>query len=110
QPLTRVYRSLFSEDLFLLAYDKIGRNKGSLTLGTEDDTTDGMSMERIRRIIQDLHNERFRFRPSRRTQVPKKSGGMRPLGLPNFSEKLVQEALRLILEAYYEPRFRDSSH
>lgn len=110
KPPTRVYRSLFSEDLFLLAYDRIGRNKGSLTLGTEDDTADGMSMEVIRSIIEDLRRERFRFRPSRRTQVPKKKGGTRPLGVPNFREKLVQEALRLILEAYYEPRFRDSSH
>jgi group II intron reverse transcriptase/maturase len=110
KPLTRVYRSLFSEDLFLLAYDRIGRNKGSLTPGTEDDTADGMSMEVIHRIIEKLRYERFRFRPSRRTQVPKKKGGTRPLGIPNFREKLVQEALRLILEAYYEPRFRDSSH
>jgi retron-type reverse transcriptase len=36
--------------------------------------------------------------------------GTRPLGLPNFTEKLVQEVLRMILEAYYEPHFRDSSH
>jgi len=109
-PLTRVYRSLYSEDLFLAAYDKIARNQGALTPGTENDTVDGMSLERIRNIIQKLRNERFRFRPSRRTQIPKKSGGSRPLSIPNFSEKLVQEVLRGILEAYYEPRFLDSSH
>jgi retron-type reverse transcriptase len=109
-PLTRVYRCLFSENLFLAAYDKIGRNKGALTPGTEDDTADGMSLKRIRSIIEQLRQERFRFRPSRRTYVPKESGGARPLGLPNFSEKLVQEALRIMLEAYYEPRFRNSSH
>ncbi len=109
-PLTRVYRCLFSEDLFLAAYDKIARNKGALTPGTENDTVDGMSLRRIRTIINHLRQERFRFRPSRRIRIPKKSGGTRPLGLPNFSEKLVQEALRQILEAYYEPRFKDSSH
>jgi retron-type reverse transcriptase len=109
-PLTRVYRCLFSEDLFLAAYDKIGRNKGALTPGTKDDTADGMSLKRIHNIIEQLRQEKFRFRPSRRTYVPKKSGGSRPLGLPNFSEKLVQEVLRMVLEAYYEPRFRDSSH
>jgi group II intron reverse transcriptase/maturase len=109
-PLTRVYRSLYSEDLFLTAYDKIGRNKGALTPGTETDTADGTDLKRIRGIIEKLRYERFRFRPSRRTQVPKKQGGTRPLGIPNFSEKLVQEVLRLLLEAYYEPRFRDSSH
>jgi group II intron reverse transcriptase/maturase len=109
-PLTRVYRCLYSEDLFLAAYDKIGRNKGALTPGSEDDTADGMSLKRIRNIIEQLRHERFRFRPVRRTRIPKKRGGTRPLGIPNFSEKLVQEAVRLLLEAYYEPRFRDSSH
>jgi retron-type reverse transcriptase len=67
-------------------------------------------MKRICRIIEQLRYERFRFRPSRRIQVPKKSGGTRPISVPNFSEKLVQEALRMLLEAYYEPRFTDSSH
>jgi len=109
-PLTRVYRSLYSEDLFLAAYDKIARNQGALTPGTENDTVDGMSLQRIRNIINQLRHERFRFRPSRRTQIPKKSGGSRPLSIPNFSEKLVQEVLRAILDAYYEPRFLDSSH
>lgn len=109
-PLTRVYRCLYSEDLFLAAYNKTGRNKGSLTPGIEDDTADGMNMKRIRNIIEKLRYERFRFRPSRRVQIPKKSGGTRPLGIPSFSEKLVEEALRMLLEAYYEPRFRDSSH
>jgi group II intron reverse transcriptase/maturase len=110
QPLTRVYRCLFSEDLFLAAYNKIYRNQGALTPGTANDTVDGMSRARIRRIIDALRAERFRFRPSRRLHIPKKSGGSRPLGVPNFSEKLVQEALRMLLEAYYEPRFRQSSH
>jgi len=109
-PLTRVYRSLYSEDLFLTAYDKIARNKGALTQGTEEETVDGMSMRRVHNIIEQLRYERFRFRPSRRIQIPKKSGGSRPLSIPNFSEKLVQEALRMLLEAYYEPRFLDSSH
>jgi group II intron reverse transcriptase/maturase len=109
--LERVYRSLFSEDLFLAAYGKISRNKGALTAGSDErDTVDGMSLERIRRVIDDLRYERFRFTPARRIYREKKSGGKRPLGLPNFTDKLVQEALRLLLEAYYEPRFRNSSH
>jgi len=109
-PLTRVYRSLYSEDLFLAAYNKIYRNQGALTPGTEDDTVDGMSIKRIRSLIADLRYERFRYRPSRRVYGEKKGGGKRPLGIPNFTEKLVEEALRMILDAYYEPRFRESSH
>jgi group II intron reverse transcriptase/maturase len=109
-PLTRVYRNLFCEELFLIAYSKIYRNDGALTPGTENDTVDGMSLKRIRDTIEALRYERFRFRPSRRTHADKKDGSKRPLGVPNFTEKLVQEVLRMLLEAYYEPRFRDSSH
>jgi group II intron reverse transcriptase/maturase len=111
-PLTRVYRCLFSEDLLLAAYDNIARNRGALTKGTEDDTADGMNLTRIRTLIAALRQEQFKFKPSRRVQIPKAKGtsGTRPLSIPNFTDKLVQEALRLILNAYYEPRFRNSSH
>lgn len=109
-PLTRVYRSLYCEELYLAAYDKIRRNEGALTPGTSDDTADGFSISDVHKVIDLLRHERFYFRPSRRTQIPKKSKGTRPLGIPDFTEKLVQEVLRMILEAYYEPRFRNSSH
>jgi len=110
-PLTRVYRLLFNRNLFLTAYGNIYSNKGALTPGTdEDDTMDGMSVERMENLISLLREEKYYPPPSRRTSVPKKSGGRRHLGLPNGSYKLVQEVLRIILEAYYEPRFRDSSH
>ncbi len=109
-PLTRVYRDLFSEDMFLTAYGKLYRNQGALTPGTDNDTVDGMSLKRIRNIIEALRYERFRFHPARRIRIEKKSGGTRPLGIPNFTDKLVQEVIRMLLEAYYEPRFRNSSH
>lgn len=109
-PLTRIYRMLYSEEMYLVAYNKLYRNDGALTPGTEDDTVDGMSIERIQRIIEQLRYERFRFRPSQRTRIPKKSGGLRPISRPNFTEKHVQEVMRMILEAYYEPRFSDRSH
>lgn len=110
-PLTRIYRSLFSEDLYLAAYAKIYRNAGALTPGTEQDTVDGMSLKRIHHLIDRLRHEQFTFRPSRRIHIPKASGnGTRPLGIPNFTDKLMQEVLRMLLESYYEPRFRESSH
>ncbi|MEO0560464.1 MAG: reverse transcriptase/maturase family protein [Chloroflexota bacterium] len=109
-PLTRVYRSLYSEELYLKAYAKIYKNAGALTPGTEGETADGMSMAVVRDIIEQMRYERFRFRPSLGSGVPKKSGGIRKLGMPNFKDKLVQEALRMTLDAYYEPRFRDCSH
>ena len=109
--LDRIYRNLFSQDLYLAAYGKIYKNKGALTPGTEPETADGMSLKRINEVIEQLRYERYEFRPSRRIEIPKKSGkGVRPLGIPNFNDKLVQEVIRSMLEAYYEPQFRDSSH
>lgn len=110
-PLTRVYRNLFCEELFLAAYGRLYKNQGALTPGIDPtETIDGMSLKRIKEIIDELRLERFHFRPVRRSYVEKKSGGKRPLGITDFKEKLVQEVLRMILEAYYEPQIRDSSH
>lgn len=110
QPLTRVYRQLFNRNLYLAAYAKLYRNEGALTNGTDAETIDGMSLERIDHIIEDIRHERFRFAPSRRIWIDKKNGQKRPLGIPNFRDKLVQEVLRGILEAYYEPQFSQNSH
>jgi retron-type reverse transcriptase len=108
-PLERVYRQLFNKDLFLMAYGKIYRNKGAMTHGVTDETPDGMSLEKIGRIIEALRYERYQWLPARRTYIPKKNGKKRPLGMPVWSDKLVQEVIRLILEAYYEPQFSEHS-
>ena len=78
--------------------------------GADGETADGMSLARIGRIIDALRHERYRFPPVRRAWIPKKNGKKRPLGLPSWSDKLVGEVIRLLLEAYYEPRFSDRSH
>lgn len=108
--LERVYRHLFNPEFYLRAYAKTYRNDGAMTKGTTAETVDGMSLARIRRIIELVQSERYRWTPVRRTQIPKRRGGTRPLGIPTWSDKLLQEVLRLLLEAYYDPRFRDSSH
>ena len=109
-PLERIYRLLYNPELYLLAYGRIYSNKGAMTPGVNGETADGMSMEKIERIIDALRHERYRFSPVKRVMIPKKSGKLRPLGLPGWSDKLVGEVMRLLLEAYYEPRFSDRSH
>ena len=110
-PLERVYRCLFNPDLFLLAYGKLYRNAGAMTPGTTRETVDGMSLDKIETIITVLRQERYRWTPVRRTYIDKKgTRKKRPLGLPTWSDKLVQEVIRLALEAYYEPQFSDRSH
>jgi len=111
-PLERVYRELFSPELFLRAYGKIYRNEGAMTKGSTEETVDGMSLQKIDAIIERLKAERYRWTPVRRKEIDKGdgSGKKRPLGLPTWSDKLVQEAVRSLLEPYYEQRFSDHSH
>jgi group II intron reverse transcriptase/maturase len=109
-PLERLYRQLFNPQLYLLAYGRIYANHGAMTPGADGETADGMSLAGIGRIIGALRHERYRFQPVKRAYIPKKNGKKRPLGLPSWSDKIVGEVVRLLLEAYYEPRFSGCSH
>ena len=109
-PCRELYRQLFNPQLYLLAYGRIYANKGAMTPGVTRETVDGMSMGKIERIIDAMRHERYRFLPVRRVTIPKPHGGTRPLGLPSWSDKLVGEVVRLLLEAYYEPLFSARSH
>src|SRR5919199_1069697 len=110
-PLERVYRLLFNRELYLRAYGKIARNRGALTPGATTETVDGMSLAKIDAIIEALRFERYRWTPVRRVYIEKKgSTKKRPLGLPTWSDKLLQEVIRMLLEAYFEPQFSDTSH
>jgi group II intron reverse transcriptase/maturase len=109
-PCNELYRQMFNPGLYLLAYGKIYANQGAMTPGASTETADGMSEDKIRKITEAMRCERYRFSPARRTFIPKKNGKMRPLGLPSWSDKLVGEVVRLLLEAYYEPTFSDRSH
>jgi len=109
-PCNELYRQLFNPDLYLAAYGRLYSNHGAMTPGVDGETVDGMSLGKIGRIIDALRHERYRFKPVKRAYIPKKNGDMRPLGLPSWSDKLVGEVVRLLLEAYYEPRFSDHSH
>ncbi len=109
-PLERVYRLLFNRDLYLQAYARLYPNKGAMTKGSTPETIDGMSLEKIDTLIAALRYERHRWTPVRRVHIPKSNGKTRPLGIPSWSDKLLQEAMRSILEAYFEPQFSDHSH
>lgn len=106
----RLYRILFNEEMFFSAYQRIYAKEGNMTEGSDGTTIDGMSLERINRLIEMLRLETYQPQPARRTYIPKKNGKMRPLGIPSFDDKLVQEIVRMILEAVYEGQFLDSSH
>ena len=110
--LKRVYKNILDRDLFLMAYAHIYANKGAMTTGVDvTDTVDGMSFKRIDRIIRKLRKRRYFWKPSRRARIPKKKGDKkRPIGILVWSDKLIAEVIRMVLSAYYEPQFCESSH
>lgn len=106
----RLYRKFFNPDFYLYAYSKIYRNEGNMTKGADGKTIDGFGKEMIMNIISELQQERYYPTPVKRKYIPKKNGKLRPLGIPTFKDKIVQEIIREILEAIYEPAFSGNSH
>jgi group II intron reverse transcriptase/maturase len=109
-PLDDVYRQLYNPDMYLRSYTKLYKNDGAMTPGTTGETVDGMSLEKIDRVIGAIRCEQWKWPPVRRIYIEKPKGGKRPLGMPDWSPKVVQDIIRSILEAYYEPQFSDRSH
>ena len=109
-PVERLYRLLFNQDLYLRAYAKLYPNAGAMTRGSTPETVDGMSVAKIQTLIQELRTETFRWTPVRRVFIPKSNGKTRPLGIPTWKDKLLQEVIRSLLDAYFEPQFCQSSH
>lgn len=106
----RLYRILFNEQMFYVAYQRIYAKPGNMTPGSDGKTIDGMSIERIGHLIAALKDESYMPTPARRVYIPKKNGKKRPLGIPSIEDKMVQEVVRLILEAIYEGHFENTSH
>lgn len=108
--ITDCYRLMYKRELWIKAFAKLYPNAGNLTKGTSKETIDGFSLQKIEDIIEQLKTGTFRFAPVRRVYIPKSNGKKRPLGVPNFRDKLVQEVMRIILDNVYEPIFSDNSH
>ena len=109
-PLDDRYRQLYNPDMYLRAYARIYANDGAMTQGITSETIDGMSQEKIAKIIEAIRYERWQWTPVRRVAVPKSNGKLRPLGIPTWSDKVLQEVIRSMLEAYYEPQFSEHAH
>lgn len=106
----RLYRNLFNEQMFYVAYQRIYAKQGNMTPGTDGKTIDQMSIQRVENLIVSLRDETYKPNPAKRVYIPKKNGKKRPLGIPSFDDKLVQEVVRMMLEAIYEGFFESTSH
>ena len=109
-PLDDVYRQLYNPDMYLRSYARLYRNNGAMTPGITEETVDGWSGEKVAKIVEAIREERWQWTPVKRVFIDKPKGGKRPLGLPVWSDKVVQDIIRSILEAYYEPQFSTYSH
>lgn len=106
----RLYRILFNEEMYLVAYQKLQGKTGNMTPGADGKTIDGMSTLRIEQLIKALKDESYHPNPAKRVYIPKKNGSKRSLGIPSFEDKLLQEVVCMVLEAIYEGSFDDTSH
>lgn len=97
----RLYRNLYNPEFYLIAYQKIQAKQGNMTAGTDGKTVDGIGMKRINALIARLKDFSYQPAPARRTYIPKANGKKRPLGIPSFDDKLVQEVVRMILAREY---------
>lgn len=107
---TRLYRYLLRPDIYYVAYSHLYANNGAATKGIVNDTADGFSERKVVKIIQSLTNGTYQPAPVKRTYIEKKNGKKRPLGIPTFTDKLIQEAVWMLLESVYEPIFLNCSH
>ncbi|MCC3796910.1 reverse transcriptase domain-containing protein [Vibrio parahaemolyticus] len=105
-----LFRLMQSDILWWQAYSHIHQNRGAATKGSDQTSLDGISIPRVKKIIQSLSEGNYRFAPVKRVYIPKSNGKTRPLGLPNGNDKLVQEVVKMILEKIYEPNFSRNSH
>jgi group II intron reverse transcriptase/maturase len=104
-----IFRILRSDDIWIAAYEKLKGNKGALTPGSTSETMDGMSLQRLKRLKDKVLSEEYKFQAVKLILIPRPDGRKRPLGLPTANDKIVQEVMRIILEAIYEPVFSNFS-
>jgi group II intron reverse transcriptase/maturase len=107
---TRLYRLLRQEQFLVLAKWRIARNKGANTPGVDGQVIEDINTDEIVRLSQELAEGTYQPRPVQRQYIPKRSGKLRPLGIPCSRDKIVQAGVAWILEGLYEPLFRRCSH
>ena len=103
-------RLLTSQSLMEYSVNKTRRNAGIATPGMDGETLDGLSMERINGFVRSMVEGSYRAKPVKRVLIPKANGKLRPLGIPTYADRMVQNGQREILQRIYEPVFSDRSH
>jgi group II intron reverse transcriptase/maturase len=110
QRFSHLWKNVISEAWLAQAWEEIRKNTGSQTPGVDKRTADDIDLDRIRHLSKALHAGKYRPKPVRRVYIPKSNGKLRPLGIPTIEDRIVQQALRMVLEPIFEADFRPYSH
>jgi len=97
-------------DFLTIAYNKLKSKPGQMIPGVNPETLGGMSMDVLVELSNSLKSRTFHFSPGRRIHTPRGSGGTKSLTIAPPRDKLIQECMRMILDAIFEPVFLDCSH
>lgn len=107
-----IYNLLYDEDWLRRAYRSVESNSGARTAGVDRQTMGDFEEdlgENLDSLTKELKSQSFDPKPVRRTYIPKGDDEERPLGIPTIKDRIVQEALRMVLEPIYETDFSDDS-
>jgi retron-type reverse transcriptase len=106
----KLYDELLKANIYKEAYESMKSKPGNVKGGINGESMDGFSNAKIARILEMMKNRSFKFKPSKRIEIPKKDGSKRSIGIPSPIDKVVQKAIKLIVEPIYEQIFLDTSH
>jgi group II intron reverse transcriptase/maturase len=108
-----LYDKIYREDILWEAWRQVKSNQGAP--GVDGETIEAIVTaqregEMIERLQQELEAKTYQFRPVRRVDIPKPKGGVRPLGIATVQDRVVQTAMKLVLEPIFEADFHDCSY
>jgi len=102
--------SLIDEPALERAYGRIRKNAAVGVDGVSKEQYGQNRGENLRELRERIRTKRYRHQAIRRVHIPKERGKTRPIGVSTIEDKIVQNALREVLEVIYEPVFHDSSY
>jgi hypothetical protein len=103
-----LFESLTNPCYLLIAYSNLKMKKGNG--GVDDIPVTNVTLGGIIELALKLKNKSYKPKPTKRVFIPKADGKMRPLGIASTNDKIVQQAIKIVLEEIFESKFMDCSH